>query len=60
MQEEIDGSVVLRLKVPVSGELQRWVLQFGSEAEVLQPAALRKAVGEQLKRALAVYRAVRG
>jgi predicted DNA-binding transcriptional regulator YafY len=55
MQEEIDGRLVLRLKVPLSSELQRWVLQFGSEAEVLAPAALRKAVGEELKRALAAY-----
>jgi predicted DNA-binding transcriptional regulator YafY len=60
MQEEIDGSLVLRLKVPLSSELQRWVLQFGSEAEVLAPAALRKAVGEELKRALAAYRPIRG
>jgi predicted DNA-binding transcriptional regulator YafY len=59
MQEEIDGSLVLRMKVPPSGELQRWVLQFGSEAEVLAPAALRKAVGEELRRALAVYGAKR-
>ena len=59
MQEEIDGSLVLRMKVPVSGELQRWILQFGSEAEVLAPAALRNAVGEELRRALAAY-GVRG
>ena len=57
IQEAIDGSVTLRLKVPVSGELQRWVLQFGSEAEVLKPAALRRAVAAELQRAAAPYRA---
>ncbi len=56
MQEEIDGSLVLRLKVPITSELQRWVLQFGAEAEVLTPAALRRGVADQLQRALASYR----
>jgi len=57
MQEEIDGSLVLRLKVPITSELQRWVLQFGAEAEVVSPAALRRGVADQLQRALAGYRA---
>ena len=57
IQEAIDGSVTLRLEVPVSGELQRWVLQFGSEAEVLSPPALRRAVAAELQRAAAPYRA---
>lgn len=57
IQEAIDGSVTLRLKVPASGELQRWVLQFGSEAEVLRPPALRRAVAAELQRAAARYRA---
>lgn len=56
IQEEIDGGLVLRLKVPITSELQRWVLQFGSEAEVLQPASFRKAMGEELQRAMGGYR----
>lgn len=57
IQEAIDGSVTLRLKVPLSGELQRWVLQFGAEAEVLRPPALRRAVAGELQKAAAPYRA---
>lgn len=59
VQEAIDGSVTLRLKVPLSGELQRWILQFGSEAEVLRPPALRRAVAAELQKAAAPYRAKR-
>jgi hypothetical protein len=56
IQEELDGSLVLRLRVVESSELRRWVLQFGSQAEVLAPASLRKAVAAELKAAAAAYR----
>jgi len=56
VQEELDGGLVLRLKVADTSELRRWVLQFGSQAEVLAPASLRRAVGEELSGAAAAYR----
>ena len=56
VQEELDGALVLRLKVAETSELRRWILQFGSEAEVLSPASLRRAVGEELARAATAYR----
>jgi predicted DNA-binding transcriptional regulator YafY len=56
IQEEIGGGIVLRMTVAETSELRRWVLQFGAEAEVLQPASLRKAVGDDLRRAAAAYR----
>jgi predicted DNA-binding transcriptional regulator YafY len=48
IQEELDGGIVLRLKIAETGEIRRWVLQFGSEAEVLRPASLRRAVADEL------------
>jgi predicted DNA-binding transcriptional regulator YafY len=39
--------------VAETSELKRWVLQFGSEAEVLAPASLRRAVADELKAAAA-------
>jgi hypothetical protein len=48
---------VLRLRVGGLGEVQRWVMQFGAEAEVLSPAVLRRAVAAQLESALSAYRA---
>jgi predicted DNA-binding transcriptional regulator YafY len=56
VQEELDGALVLRLKVAETGELRRWVLQWGSEAEVLSPASLRRAVADDLTRAAAAYK----
>jgi predicted DNA-binding transcriptional regulator YafY len=42
--------------VAETSELRRWVLQFGSEAEVLAPASLRRAVADELKAAAAADR----
>jgi predicted DNA-binding transcriptional regulator YafY len=56
IQEELDGSLVLRLRVAETSELRRWILQFGSQAEVLAPASLRRAVAEELKAASTAYR----
>jgi predicted DNA-binding transcriptional regulator YafY len=54
-QEELDGGLVLRLRVAETSELRRWILQFGSQAEVLAPASLRRAVAEEVKAAAAAY-----
>lgn len=56
LQEGLDGSLVLNLTIAETSEIVRWVLQFGSEAEVLEPPSLRAAVTEQLAASLASYR----
>ena len=38
------GGVELRLEIGLSPEVQRWVLGWGDDVEVLAPAALRQAV----------------
>jgi len=43
------------LRVAGLAEVARWVLQFGSSAEVLAPAALREMVAEEIRRMAAVY-----
>ncbi len=55
IQEEMGGGLVLRMMVAETSELRRWVLQFGSEAEVVSPASLRKSVADDLRRAAAAY-----
>ena len=52
----LDGGCLLRLQVGGLGEVQRWVMQFGAEAEVLKPAVLKRAVTTDLEAALNVYR----
>ena len=56
LQEQLDGGVVLHLRIAETSEIRRWVLQFGHEAEVLAPESLRKEVAKDLAAALAAYR----
>ena len=54
-----DGRVEMTLHVADTLEVRRWILGFGSEAEVLAPASLREALrleGEALARKLAPQR----
>jgi predicted DNA-binding transcriptional regulator YafY len=55
LQNAIDGGCTLRFRVSGLGEVRRWVMQFGPEAEVLAPSALRRQVAEDLARALEHY-----
>lgn len=55
IQERLDGGCVLRMKVAVTSELRRWVMQFGDEAEVLGPRGLRRQVADTLGDAHALY-----
>ena len=60
VQEELNGGLVLHLKIAETSEIKRWVLQFGAEAEVLKPASLRRAVAEELAAAAKPYRGRKG
>ena len=44
IKEHPDGGVELRLEICLSPEVQRWVLGWGDDVEVLAPAQLRQAV----------------
>ena len=44
LASENDGSVVLTMRVADTLELRRWVMSFGSEAEVLEPDSLRQEI----------------
>ncbi|MCA9709546.1 MAG: transcriptional regulator [Myxococcales bacterium] len=50
-----DGGAVLRAEVAGTKEVTRWVLHWGSHAEVLAPASLREEVHQELRDALAPY-----
>jgi predicted DNA-binding transcriptional regulator YafY len=56
VEDLIDGACVLKLRVAGLGEVRRWIMQFGAEAEVLKPEALRAAVTAELEEAAARYR----
>jgi proteasome accessory factor B len=51
-----DGSLVWRATVAGTIEIRLWILQWGADAEVLEPPELRADVTATLEQALAAYR----
>jgi proteasome accessory factor B len=51
----VAGGVELTMEVRGTTEIVSWVLGFGQEAEIVEPAELREAVRGELTRALASY-----
>ena len=45
-----DGSIVLKMKTSGWYDVQKWILSFGAEARVLEPAQLKKRSGWSLKK----------
>src|SRR4051812_3865056 len=55
VREEPDGSLRWTARVAGTIEVRLWVLSWGDEVEVLEPASLREDVAARLRRALAHY-----
>jgi predicted DNA-binding transcriptional regulator YafY len=54
--EELEGGgLILRFRVSGLGDVKRWILQYGSQAEVLAPEELREAVREEVQRMAEEY-----
>lgn len=45
VRSQDDGGVELTMKVGVAPDLEAWILGWGGQAEVLEPAALRERIG---------------
>lgn len=50
-----DGGVELTLRLGALAEVERWVLGWGAEAEVVAPAALRRTLARTARTLLSVY-----
>src|SRR5215510_3654641 len=55
LSEEPDGSLLFAVEVNEPREVGWWVLQWGAEAEVLEPESLRQALREAAKRLVELY-----
>lgn len=55
LEESADGSLIWRGLVSGMREIRIWILGWGADAEVLEPASLRDDVAAELRRAAALY-----
>ncbi len=55
LEQHKDGGCTLEFSTQNLEEVKRWVLTYGAEAEVLEPAALRDMVRQELQEAAARY-----
>jgi len=55
IEELPDGGLVLRFTASGLGDVKRWVLQYGGQAEVLEPEVLREVVKKESLRMAEVY-----
>jgi len=56
LEPQTDGSLLWRGQIAGMREIRIWILGWGADAEVLEPAALRDEVAAELKKAAALYR----
>ena len=55
IEELPSGELILRLRVGGLGEVKRWVMGYGSHAEVLEPESLRREIEEEIKKTKKIY-----
>ena len=60
IEEQPDGALLLCFQAGGLGEVKRWVMRYGSHAEVLEPKALRWEVAEDVRRMVELYQAESG
>jgi predicted DNA-binding transcriptional regulator YafY len=51
-----DGTLLLKMFVPITSELKRWVMSYGRDVEVLGPEALREMVRREVEELVERYR----
>jgi proteasome accessory factor B len=56
LEPQKDGSLLWRGQVAGMREIRIWILGWGADAEVLEPAALRHEVAAELKKAATLYK----
>ncbi len=56
LAEHKDGSIEMTMEVSALEAVKRFVLQFGSQTELLEPKDLRKEIGAELEKAGRKYR----
>ncbi|MDX1932746.1 MAG: WYL domain-containing protein [Capsulimonadales bacterium] len=53
--EQDDGGLIITLHVALTEDLTRWILGYGAEVEVMEPAELRQTIRQELHRLKTIY-----
>ena len=56
IQETEDGSALLTINTSGWGDIKRWVMAFGADAEVMEPLEMRQEIAAELSISLESYR----
>jgi proteasome accessory factor B len=56
IEEQPDGSLTWRGRIAGSREIRVWIMGWGADAQVLEPASLRDDIAAELSRAASLYR----
>jgi len=54
-REREDGGLEMTLEVAGTAEVKRWLLGYGAEVEVLEPASLRSELAVEIKKLCGIY-----
>ena len=55
IEELPSGELILRLRVGGLGEVKRWIMGYGSHAEVFEPESLRREIKEETEKMKKIY-----
>jgi predicted DNA-binding transcriptional regulator YafY len=55
-KKQKDGSLILEMETSGAWEVKRWVMSFGADAEVIEPATMRQEIVKELSAVLENYR----
>ncbi len=55
IEEQPNGGLILTLRVAGLAEVQRWLMSFGAEVEVLEPESLRLSITDHAKKVVTIY-----
>lgn len=55
MKDEEDGSLIFEVTVNNEKEFMKWILQYGPNAEIIEPASAREQLKQQLEQWMSIY-----
>lgn len=55
IEDQAEGGIILTMETSGKYDVKRWVMSFGSDAELLEPVDLRKEISQEIKNMAKAY-----